>query len=156
MSTSRDRVRVVVASEHALIADTVRAALARGGHDVTVVGWPTDEEQGPRELRPSPHAETPDVGILLCDLERWQTVHAASSVVASVQVPWVVLTGSPRGPSWGAILDAGVELVLAESTRLEELDDLLVAVAERRTATPLDERTELVSAWRELHADNSC
>jgi len=67
-----------------------------------------------------------------------------------------VLTGSPRGPSWGALLEAGVELILGEDTRLEEIGDVLVAVAENRVSTPSDERAELTTAWRGLRSPPYC
>lgn len=153
MATSTpDRLRVLIASDHALIADTIRAALTTGGHDVSVIGWPADQKNRPRPPDPDPGPNLPEVGLLLCDLDQWSMVLTASSVVESIGVPWVVLTGSPRGPSWGALLDAGVDLILGDDTRLEEIGDLLVAVAERRAATPSDERTELLTAWRQVHA----
>ena len=158
MATSTpDRLRVLIASDRALIADTVRAALAAGGHDVAVIEWPADleqHEQGSPE--PDPRVQDHEVGLLLCDLDQWSMVQTASSVVESIGVPWVVLTGSPRGPSWGALLEAGVDLILGEDTRLEEIGDLLVAVAENRVSTPSDERAELTTAWRGLHAPHCC
>lgn len=150
MATSRARVRVLVASEHALIADTVRAALARGGHDVAVIGWPA--RSGQRPTRPSTPESLPEVGLLLCELDDRSTVRSAVSVVESIGVPWVVLTRSARGPSWGALLEAGVQLVLGEDTRLEMVGDVLLAVADGRAGTPVGERAELVGTWRELHA----
>jgi DNA-binding NarL/FixJ family response regulator len=151
------RLRVLIASDRALIADTVRAALAAGGHEVAVVEWPADPaKHQPRSAEPDHGVQDHGVGLLLCDLDEWSTVQTASSVVGSVGVPWVVLTGSPRGPSWGALLEAGVELILGEDTRLEEIGDVLVAVAEDRVSTPSDERAELTTAWRGLRSPHYC
>jgi DNA-binding NarL/FixJ family response regulator len=158
MATSTpERLRVLIASDRALIADTVRAALAAGGHDVAVVEWPADPAKHQQTSPDSDHGiQDHGVGLLLCDLDQWSTVQTASSVVGSIGVPWVVLTGSPRGPSWGALLEAGVELILGEDTRLEEIGDVLVAVAENRVSTPSDERAELTTAWRGLRSPHYC
>ena len=158
MATSTpERLRVLIASDHALIADTVRAALAAGGHDVAVIEWPVDpKKHKQRSPEPDHMVHDHEVALLLCDLDQWSTVQTASTLVESIGGPWVVLTGSPRGPSWGALLEAGVDLILAEDTRLEEIGDLLVAVAENRVGTPSDERAELTTAWRGLHAPHYC
>jgi DNA-binding NarL/FixJ family response regulator len=90
-----------------------------------------------------------EVGLLLCDLDRWSRIHAATLVVDRVRVPWVALTTSPRGPAWGGLLSAGVEVVLPANTRLEQVSELLQSVVQRQVATPADERIELETAWRE-------
>jgi hypothetical protein len=152
MSSTPDRLRVLVACEHALIADTVRAALASGGHDVVAIGWPTVDEQPARGPTPDARPGLPQVGLLMCDLDELTTVHTAVSLVADVDVPWVVLTGSRRGAGWGALLEAGVEVVRGKDVRLEQISDLLVDVARHRVGTPARERDELTLAWREEHA----
>jgi hypothetical protein len=39
---------------------------------------------------------------------------------------------------------------------LEEIGDVLVAVAENRVSTPSDERAELTTAWRGLRSPPYC
>ena len=90
-----------------------------------------------------------DVGLLICELDRWSRLDVAASIVARISVPWLALTSAPRGPAWGALLAAGVELVLPVEIGLEPLSDLLESVGLRKRATPADERTELEAAWEE-------
>src|SRR3954451_8408353 len=74
--------RVLVASDQALIADAVRAALASRGHDALVVRWPG----GPRipsRRRPAADGAT-QVGLLLSDLDRWSRIRAATLVVEQI------------------------------------------------------------------------
>jgi RNA polymerase sigma factor (sigma-70 family) len=148
-SPAPERLRVLVASDQALIADAVRAALASRGHDALVVRWPGDTRiPGPR--RPAPMTATMEVGLLLSDLDRWSRIRAAALVVERIEVPWVALTNAPRGAAWGGLLSAGARVVLPGSTRLEGIDDLLSSVLQRRVSTPADERAELESDWREM------
>jgi DNA-binding NarL/FixJ family response regulator len=94
----------------------------------------------------------PEVGLLLSDLDRWSLIQTATLVVERIRVPWVALTTSPRGPFWGGLLAAGVEVVLPGDTGLEHISDLLLSVAQSQVATPADERFELEAAWREMRA----
>jgi DNA-binding NarL/FixJ family response regulator len=153
MSTSPapERLRVLVASDQALIADAVRAALASRGHDARVVRWPGDGAHGLRR-RPTGRVPMVEVGLLLSDLDRWSRIRAAALVVERIRVPWVVLTTSPRGPAWGGVLSAGAQVVVPGTTRLDGIGDLLLAAVRRQLAMPAAERLELEQAWQAMRA----
>ncbi len=151
-SPESDRLRVLVASDHTLVADAVRVSLASRGHEVAVVRWPGGARRVPKQRRPPPPVDRAAVGLLLAELDRWTQVQAATSVVEGIRVPWVALTASPRGPAWGALLVAGVEIILPSDSGLADVSDRLLAVARREAATPPDERAELETAWRETIA----
>jgi DNA-binding NarL/FixJ family response regulator len=143
------RLRVLVASPHALIGDAVRAAFVHRGHKVVVIRWPRDTRRVSRRRRPPPADGLTEIGLLLSDLDSWSRMDAATLVVERIRVPWVALTTTPRGPPWGGLFAAGVDVVLPGDTDLERVCDLLVSVAARQVATPTDERTGLEAAWRE-------
>ncbi len=143
---------MLVASDHALIGDSVRAALATRGHEVVAIRWPSGARRVSRLRRPPPAEALTEAGLLLSDLDSWSRIDAATLVVERIDVPWVVLTTSRRGPAWGALLAAGVEVVLPGETGLEHVSEVLEWVAARRIETPDDERTELEAAWRETCA----
>jgi DNA-binding NarL/FixJ family response regulator len=145
------RLRVLVVSDQVLVADTVQVALTSQGHEVVVIRWSNDARALPRR-RPQPGGSRMDVGLLICELDRWSRLDVAVSIVARISVPWLALTSAPRGPAWGALLAAGVELVLPVETGLEPISDLLVSVGLRKRATPADERTELEAAWDETRS----
>jgi RNA polymerase sigma factor (sigma-70 family) len=150
-SPAPERLRVLVASDQALIADAVRAALASRGHDALVIRWPGDARlPGPRRAVASPAAV--EVGLLLSDLDRWSRIRAATLIVERINVPWVALTASPRGPAWGGLLAAGARVVLPGTTRLDSISELLLSVVRNEIGTPEDERLELEEAWREMRA----
>jgi two-component system nitrate/nitrite response regulator NarL len=153
-SPAPERLRVLVASDQALIADAVRAALASRGHDALVVRWPGDTRApgARRQGLPVRRASMTEVGLLLSDLDRWSRIRAAMLVVERIGVPWVALTTSPRGPAWGGILEAGAKVVLPGTTRLDHISDLLLAVVQQQIGTPVPERKELEEAWREMRA----
>jgi RNA polymerase sigma factor (sigma-70 family) len=132
MPPAGGRLRVLVAADHALFADTVRAALEERGHQVV---------EGDRA--------SADVGLMMNDLDRWSRIDSAAATVAGVGVPWLVLTSAPRGPAWGALLYAGADLVVPREHGLEQVCDLLVSLISCRSAMPEGERAELQAAWSE-------
>jgi hypothetical protein len=145
------RLRVLVASDQVLVADTVQVALTSQGHEVVVTRWSRDARALPRR-RPPAGGSPVDVGLLICELDRWSRLDVAASIVARIRMPWLTLTSAPRGPAWGALLAAGVELVLPVEVGLEPLSDLLESVGLRQLGTPADERTELEAAWQETRS----
>jgi DNA-binding NarL/FixJ family response regulator len=145
------RVRVLVASDQRLVADTVQVALTSQGHEVVVTRWSNDARGLPRR-RPQAGGSLVDVGLLICELDRWSRLDVAVSIVARTGLPWLALTSAPRGPAWGALVAAGAELVLSVETGLDSLGDLLGSVGLRKRATPADERTELEAAWEEARS----
>ena len=151
-SPAPGRLRVLVASDHALIGDSVRAALANRGHEVVVIRWPRASGRLSKRRTPPPAEELTEVGLLLSDLDSWSRVDAATTVVDRIRVPWVALTTSPRGPVWGGLLAAGVEVVLPVDTGLEQVNEALLSVARRQSPTAEEERAELEEAWRETCA----
>jgi DNA-binding NarL/FixJ family response regulator len=143
--TPRESLRVAVASDQSLIAEAVRMALTSRGHDAVVIRWPGDAVPHPRA---APRPRSLDAGLLLSDLDRWSRVRAAEMVLGRIKVPWLALTTAPRGPAWGAVLEAGARLVLPSTTRLDRIVDVLVEVVQGRAATTPDERADLLAQWR--------
>ena len=141
------RLRVLVASDQVLLAESIQVALTSQGHDAVVLGWSRDASALTRQ--PEVERTLVEVGLLICELDRWSRVEEAASVVARVGVPCLALTNAPRGPAWGALLAAGVELVLPVEIGLESIGEVLESVGLRQRATPADERTELEAAWAE-------
>jgi RNA polymerase sigma factor (sigma-70 family) len=146
-----ERLRVLVASDQALIADAVRAALSGRGHDALVVRWPGDVRV-PRPRQQVRRVALMEVGLLLSDLDRWSRIKAAMLVVERISVPWVALTTSPRGPAWGGVLSAGAKVVLPGSTRLDNISDLLLSVVHQELSASAEERLELETGWEAMRA----
>ncbi len=151
-SSTPERLRVLVASDHALVGDSVRAALATRGHEVVGIRWPKGAGRLSRRRRPPPVEALPEVGLLLSDLDSWSRIEAATLIVEWIHVPWVALTTSPRGPAWGGLLAVGVEVVLPVGAGLEDVSNALLAVAGGGVGTPAGERAELEDSWRETCA----
>jgi DNA-binding NarL/FixJ family response regulator len=143
---------MAVASDRSLIADAVSAALSGTGLVIVRVPWPANvSERGPGW---PPGAHHPELGLLLCDLKP-ATVDDARWVVANYPTRWLLLTDAPRGPLWGAMLEAGVVGILESSTTMA---DVLGAIEARRSGVveaDLTDRTELVEAWRRGEAERA-
>jgi DNA-binding NarL/FixJ family response regulator len=136
-----------VASDRSLIADAVAAALASRDLVIVRVPWPgerPDRRPGwPRETR------APDLALMLCDLTPW-SVEAAQRVLAEHPALWVLLTDAPRGPLWGAMLDAGVARVLSSTATMNDVLELVASLREPTRLAAQADREELVNAWRRI------
>ncbi|MEO5852664.1 MAG: LuxR C-terminal-related transcriptional regulator [Nocardioides sp.] len=154
MASSPHR-RVAITSDQSLVAEAVGAALTSRGFDVLMVRWPAtplrDEHVAAAPTPPT--SSPPDVALLLSDLDHPARVAAAVQLMLRLPVPWVVLSGAPRGPVWGELLEVGAAVVAPSSTTLEEVAPTLLAVAEGREAMGPGEREELTAAWRTLKSE---
>jgi DNA-binding NarL/FixJ family response regulator len=140
------RACVAVASDQPLVADVIAAALSDSGFQTSVLHWPgvdcpADEDPSLR------HGRMPDVALMVSDFDRPARIRSAVQLILEVPGSWVVLTGAPRGPLWGALLDMGSVHVAPATLGLEEVSELLVAVAHGHGSTSEPERAELVGAW---------
>lgn len=129
------------------MAEAVKVALVSRNFDTGTVRWP-----GAARLRyPAPRLPY-DAGLLLSDLDRLDRLRAAMTVTERLQTPWIVLTGAPEGPLWGAVLAAGAAVVLPSDTPLDEVVELLTGIVIGRQIRVGDGREELILAWKELEA----
>jgi len=149
--SGRPALRVAVASDQALVAESVRAALADRGFVPVVVRWPG----GPAVPGPPQPRMAYDVGLLLSDLDRPSRVEAARTLISRVPTMWVVLTAAPRGPVWGAVLAAGALRVVADSARMERVERILRQAARGRGATVADESRRLQRAWSRAQVEQA-
>jgi DNA-binding NarL/FixJ family response regulator len=137
---------VAVASEQALVADAVRASLSSRHFRASTLRWPGEQAPGARRTS----RDAAEVGLLISDLDRWPRLRAASLLLTRVPLPWVVLTAAPRGPMWGAVLEAGARHVLPSSTGFDEVCEVVEGVARGDVAISAPERERLILLWSEL------
>jgi len=150
MTPSRPRVhRLAVASDHSLISEAVCAALSSHGFEVTSVSWPGV----PGVALPRARAPLPDAGLLLCELEPPRRLRTALSVVELLPTQWLLLTGAPQGPLWGAMVEAGVETILSSSTTLDELVLVLDGLPRERDVLPIRLRQDLHQSWQTYRSE---
>ncbi|HEU5035379.1 MAG TPA: response regulator transcription factor [Nocardioides sp.] len=141
---------VVVTSDQSLVADTVSAALA--GPDLAVTRLPWRETARARVPVPRP-AEAYDVGVLISDLQPLIRLVEAQRLLEAVPTAWIVLTGAPRGPLWGAVIEAGAAAVLRSSCSLAQLRAGIDRVAAREPLMSRGEQVRLQQAWRGIEAE---
>jgi DNA-binding NarL/FixJ family response regulator len=154
-SLAGGRLRVAVASDQYLVAESVRAALRNRGHDTVGVRWPVLDgasgafAHGTLRLRRRGRAAgpPPDVAVLLSDLARGAQVRSAQLLIEALDVPWMVLAGVPHGPAWGALYASGARVVVPTDTSLDELCQLLADLCHGRTPLAAARRRDLVKAW---------
>jgi DNA-binding NarL/FixJ family response regulator len=138
---------VAVASELAMVAEAVAAALAHRGFAAVVMQWPTGQRKPGRQAAASLDQQA---GLLICDFGSWERLRAAWLLITHAPLPWVVLTQAPKGPRWGAALDAGACLVLPSTTGLEAVCSAVDEAACATVQMEADEQDELVRLWAGL------
>lgn len=146
LSSQAGTLEVLVASDQNLVGDAVRIALEGKHFSVTEIPW----KGRSRPLLPLPRrasSRSGRVGLMVCGLDRWSVLYEARMVMASVEVPWVVLTDAAPGPAWGGLLVGGADLVLPGSTSLSEVGDYLDAISTNRSLMPRHQWARLVGAW---------
>lgn len=115
-----ESVVVVVASDHRLVGEALRAAL--GSLDVRATllpGWPPEDSAARRSAGPG--AEPPDLLLVVCDLDVADRLDEVSELGAGSGLPWIVLASGEPSPRWGGVLEAGAGAVLGSDVGLEEL-----------------------------------
>lgn len=133
---------VLVVSDQMLVAETIRAALAGQGWDARLGRWP----EGEGGLVPV--APGTDIGVLVTDLEPTARLERAQRIVHAWPDRWLVLTGAPRGPRWGAVLDSDALGVLGADVGLEELSLSLDRALAGIRPIELAEMHRLRHSWR--------
>jgi DNA-binding NarL/FixJ family response regulator len=142
---------VLVLSRQHLIRDAVRTALRSLGFATGSLGVPVGPGQF-REVRRSIARVEPDVGLLVADLDDAAQLREAMSVVAGLDLTWVVLTTTGPGAVWGAVLEAGAAAIVPTSTKLQDLEKMLRRTA-REVPEPDDDQLRLLDAWRSVGED---
>lgn len=138
--------RLVIASDQALVAEAVRAAMSSHGFDPVVLPWgkPPSRRDGP---------EPPLLGLMIADLESLSKLYAGQDLVSVTEGRWLLLTATPKGPAWGAMLESGVRVILPSGTTLGETIDVLDRLAEGEDVGDDAERQALVERWVTERAD---
>jgi DNA-binding NarL/FixJ family response regulator len=137
--------RIVVMSGEQLIRDAVRVALRGLGFTAASVAVPSGPAQFHDLHRWIANAR-PATGLLLAEIDNAARLREAVAVLGNVELPWLVLTGTPSGPAWGAVVDAGAVDVLSTSGTLGDLATALRRLAAgRQVVSP--ELAASVRAW---------
>jgi len=138
---------VAVASDQSLVLEAVRTALAAKEFNVTTLHWTDERVPVPRRVG-APRRF--DVGLMISDLDKWSRLRGAASLMSSVRMPWVVLTGAVRGPLWGAALEFGARAVVSSDTSLRVVQATLRQVVRGESIPAPDQIAQFRTAWQEL------
>jgi DNA-binding NarL/FixJ family response regulator len=150
-----------VASDQALVAEAVVAALRDHRFEPLLVRWPLGASDPNLKARRRlafrrSVGPPPDVGLLLSDVARMEQVHAAVTILTGLPVSWLVMAGVARGPAWGALYQGGAELVVPSDTGLVEICDLLADLSSGRKSAALHrDSRELIHGWQCFAAQRS-
>lgn len=143
-----ERAWVVVSSDQRLIAETIAAGLRSRGLRVEIASWWPQGSAAPRPRSGDNGPSGPAVLLLICDLGQRARLDEAWIRGRARGAPWMVMTESARGPTWGAMLEAGARAVVASTISLSELVEALSVIECGESPTGEAERIGLVNAWR--------
>ena len=139
--------RVAVVCDLRLVEETVAAALAGTGHHVARVPWPADGET------PELSALALDVVVIVC-AEGESAVSGIRAVLReSGDARSVVVSGSRPGPLWGGLIEAGAHAVVAGSTSIEQLLEVIETLARGDQVLGFVERQSMLRQWFAARSD---
>ena len=141
--------RVVLASEHALVADVVCAALAGPSVEASVLAWP-EPPLGAGVEAQLVRAD-PDVGLLLYEVDTAERLSATAALMARWDGPWVVLAGMGPDLTWGGLREAGAAAVVPSTIGLERLTEVIRSVA-IDPGCGAGDLAEYVEEWRAVQS----
>lgn len=145
-------IAIAVVSDRSLVAEAVGAALSGGDFVAVQIPWPADPGGADADWAPGP--DPPEHALMLCDLEQG-SVDSARWLVRRYPARWLLLTDAPRGPLWGAMLEAGVAGVLRSTTTTTELMEAISALGDGSGGIALADRDELVAAWHRYWSERA-
>lgn len=138
---------VVVLSPSSLLAQTVRVALVGSERSAVTLPWSTATDRSAARDALADWAS----GVLLLVLEppTRAATHDARALVASVRLRTVaVVGGAEEGPEWGALVEAGADVVLRAASSLAEVVGVLDDLDAARARLDEESRRRLTDAWR--------
>lgn len=147
-----DPAAIAVVSDRSLVAEAVGAALSGDTFVAVQLPWPVDPGGADAQWTPGPHP--PERALMLCDLEQ-ASLDSARWVVMRYPSRWLLLTDAPRGPLWGAMLEAGVAVILRSTTTTAELMEAIAALGEGSGDIARADRDELVAEWRRYGSERT-
>lgn len=139
------RLHVVVTAKHPLVRDAVCSALESRSVISESIAIPAVPSQF-HELRRRLAVRRPSVGLLLTEIDDAPDLRRAVCVITEIDLPWVLVTATPPGPAWGAVIEAGARDIMRSDHGVE---DLVVALRQGGTSPMLSTQTRkrVLDAW---------
>lgn len=143
---------VAVASDLGLVGETIAAALGSRGLQTSVLPWgpgsSAQDEPADWCAPPSGSEEAgPDVVLIVCDTGSPTRLDEVRDRGRRCARPWVVMTDADRGPTWGALLEAGARAVVGSGISLRDLEAVLDGVLNDESPIGVVERIGLLRQW---------
>lgn len=147
--------QLVIAADQALVAEAVRVAMSSAGFDTRVTPWGGSAADPGGSADPSELVEPEPawLGLIMSDLESLSRLRTGRDMVRRSGGNWVLLTAAPKGPTWGAMLESGVRVILPSSTTLVGTVEALAHLATGDDLGSDDEREQLIAQWLTERAD---
>lgn len=151
--------RVIVVSELTLVAEAVGASLAGPDLEAATMRWPDPHSSAWRGLSPDQRqgqrrghgqGDGPGIGLMINDLDSWSRLRGAWRLIDEIPLQWVVLTSTPHGPMWGAVLEAGAVAVMPGDADLAAVREVILSVSRGEEQIAPSERALLSRTWAEL------
>lgn len=130
---------VVVTAHRQLVRDAVSLSLSSYGFAAVSMPLPVTASQI-LDMRRGLAGSRPAIGLLIGEVADAPQLRELAAVISGIDIAWVVLTGTPAGPAWGALQELGAHEVVAETTTLAALGGLLLDVAARCMPATATER----------------
>lgn len=145
--------RVAVVAEFNLTADSLRVALSKRGFQVVSTPVPTSGAEV-RALDLRFHAFRPQAAVFMQDISNPVDLNSVTHTVIGLRQPrWLLLTPTPEGPRWGAVLIAGAAAVLPMSIGVPDLVACLTRLCRGQDVMSSAEKERLMRLWTDTSAE---
>lgn len=132
---------VLVMCRLLLISQAVGAALHDRGIDAEALVWGEGVHRASEELTEA------DAVLLLDDLGDRSSVEAIQSLITHSEARFLVLTHSPEGATWGAMLSSGATGVMSNDSSLVDVESALIRMRDGGSLCTEVQRSRLVREW---------
>lgn len=141
--------KVAVVAEGHLVGEAIQMALAARDFDVHSLDYPRSRHDV-GELRKEVVRLRASVGLILAEVDDLTQWRDALGVIESVQLRWVVATGSRNAARWGALIAAGCYGIVPMSAGLDVLTRSLWSVSRGGLGISPQSRERVLAEWERL------
>lgn len=141
--------RVAVLAEGKIVGETIVLALEAHGLEVTDFPYPRSRVEL-LETRRAISSAGAKVGIVVAEIDDVAQWRGVMSVIETVPLRWVLVTGSSNPPRWGGLLAAGCQGIVSMTEGLERLAGAVRDVARGAPGMDPEVRAGALEAWERL------
>lgn len=148
-SAAGDQPRVAVLAEGNLVGETI--VLALSAQDIAVKDFPYPRSRVEMlEIRRLINSIDAQVGVVVAEIDDVAQWRGVMSLVETVPLKWVLVTGSSNAPRWGGLVAAGCQGIVSMTNGIDTLVQAVRSLARGGPGMNPAIRDQVLEAWDRL------